>query len=84
MKKKLLTTQEVADLLGITRQAVSLKIKSGQIKAKKVGRSYVIEFDDLAEITGEILGEKAVEEIKHVVKRTVKEYGETLKLLGDS
>ncbi len=84
MKRKLLTTQEVADLLGITRQAVGLKIKSGQIKAKKVGRNYVIEFDDLAEITGEILGERAVEEIKHVVKRTVKEYGETLKLLGDS
>jgi len=84
MKRKLLTTQEVADLLGITRQAVALKIKSGQIKAKKVGRSYVIDSDDLAEITGEILGERAVEEIKHVVKRTVKEYGETLKLLGDS
>lgn len=84
MKNELLTTKEVADILGISRQAVSLRIKLGQIKAKKIGRNYFIKREDLAAITGEILGDKAKQEIGHVVKKIVKEYGETLRLLGDA
>ena len=44
---RFLSTSELADILGISRIAVFKKIKSGQIKAQKVGRNYVIDRKDL-------------------------------------
>lgn len=82
MDKKLLSTSEVAKILGISRIAVFKKIKSGEIKAKKVGRNFVIDKNDLPEVLGTVLTEKKKQEIEDSVKKTVREYGETLKLLG--
>lgn len=42
-----LTTDEVAAEKGITRQAVILAIKSGRLRAKKKGRSWMIFSGDL-------------------------------------
>lgn len=82
MEQKLLSTAEVAKLLGISRVAVFKKIKSGEIKAKKVGRNFVIAQEDLHEAIGTVLGEAKKKLIVESVKKTVKEYGEALKLLG--
>lgn len=41
-KKLLYSTNEVADLMGISHTAVFKKVKHGQIKAEKIGRNYVI------------------------------------------
>lgn len=82
MERKLLSTIEVAKILGISRIAVFKKIKSGEIKAKKVGRNFVIAGEDLHEAIGTVLGEAKKRLIEESVKKTVKEYGETLKLLG--
>lgn len=82
MDKQLFSTIELAKILGISRIAVFKKIKSGEIKAKKVGRNFVISRSDLAEILGNTLSEEKKREIEKSVKKTVKEYGETLKLLG--
>lgn len=82
MEKKLLSTAEAAKLLGISRIAVFKKIKSGEIKAKKVGRNFVISQEDLHEAIGTILGKAKKKLIEESVKKTVKEYGEALKLLG--
>jgi len=82
--KEFLTTTELAKLLGISRVAVFKKIKKGEIKAEKIGRNFVIRKKDLEIILGNVLSKKDKTEIEKAVKKVVKEYGETLKLLGDA
>lgn len=82
MENKYLTTAELAKLLGISRIAVFKKIKSGKIKAKKIGRNFFVDKKELGGILDEPLTEKKKMEISETVRKTIKEYGETLKLLG--
>jgi len=82
MNKNLLSTIEAANILGISRQAVFKKIKSGEIKAKKVGRNFVITREDLPYILENHLTEDRKREIEKAVKKAVSEYGEALRLLG--
>lgn len=82
MDKRFLTTSEVAKLLGVSRVAVFKRIKSGGIKARRIGRNFVIDRKDVAEALGDLLAEPRKEEIEKAVKKVVREYGETLKLLG--
>ena len=79
---KLLSTAEVAKILGISRVAIHKKIKNGDIKARKVGRNYVIESADVSVALGTILSPERKREIEKSVDRTVKEYGEALRMLG--
>jgi len=80
--KEFLSTREVADLLGISTAAVKKKIKFGTIKARKVGRNYVINKADLPIEVGGELTEIKKKLIDDAVRKTVSEYGETLRLLG--
>jgi len=82
--KHYISTTEAARILRISRIAVFKKIKSGQLKAQKVGRNFMIDKNQIvkdknAPLTNE---EKAI--IDQAVKKTVKEYGETLKLLANA
>jgi len=83
---KFISVAELAKMLGISRIAVFNKIKKGYIPAQKIGRSYAISIEDAHEfIQGKpknVLTEEKKEEIKRAVEKVVKEYGETLKLLG--
>jgi len=79
--KEFLSTTELAKILGVSRIAVYKRIKQGKIKAIKVGRNFVIETKELRDILEKDLKEKDKLEIEKAVKKTVKEYGETLKLL---
>lgn len=85
-KKIYISVAELAKMLGISRIAVFNRIKKGQIPAEKIGRSYAISMEDVSEIVQGInvktLTEEQKEIIKKAVKKTVKEYGETLRLLG--
>ena len=74
--------QELAKILGISRIAVYKKVKKGQIKAVRIGRSYAIPQKYVDSIMGKTLNEEDKREINAAVKKTVKEYGEVLKLLG--
>ena len=80
--KRFLSTTELARILNISRVAVYKKIKAGQIKAIRAGRNFVIDRKDLGGILDEGLTNKEKAEISKAVKKTVKEYGETLRLLG--
>lgn len=82
MKQETLTTAEVAKLLGISRVAVFKKIKSGEMQAQKVGRNYVIKKADLPIEAGGALTNQKKRVIDEAVERTVREYGEALRLLG--
>jgi excisionase family DNA binding protein len=81
--KDLITTTELAKILGISRIAVFKRIKRGQIKAIRVGKNFAIPKNSLPEVLGKILSEKNKREIETAVKKTVKEYGQTLRLLGN-
>lgn len=78
-KNQYVTIPELAKLLGLSRIAVFKKVKKGEIKAIRIGRTYAI---PIIEITGKTLEDKDKKEIDSAVKKTVKEYGEVLKLLG--
>ncbi len=76
------SVSELADLLEISRVAVFKKIKKGQIKAFKIGRNYAIPKRELGVIHGSELKAKEKKIIDQAMRRIVKEYGETLKLLS--
>ncbi|MDD5551739.1 MAG: helix-turn-helix domain-containing protein [Candidatus Pacebacteria bacterium] len=80
--KKFYTVKEVADILGISRVAVFRKVKNEQIKAEKIGRNFAIPKEELGFVLEKTLKEEDKKLIDKAVKKTVKDYGETLKLLG--
>lgn len=82
--KKYLSTIEAAKILGISRIAVFQKIKSGEIKAKKIGRNYVIKSIDLQTPLQKEISFKAQCRIDQAIKKTIREYGEALRMLKDS
>jgi excisionase family DNA binding protein len=82
MEQKYLSVREVAEKMGISRQAVLKKIKTGEIPAQKVGRGYIVPERDIPNIMSEVVTESQKREINKSVNRTVEEYGEALKMLG--
>ena len=81
-KEKYLSVAQLAKILGISRIAVYKKIIKGEIEAFKIGRSFVIPKEELGKILGEVLTKKQKKIIDKGIEKTIKEYGETLKLLG--
>jgi len=81
-EKEYVTIPELAKIMGVSRVAIFKKVKKGQIKAEKIGRNYAIPRESLKEILGRVLSQDDKKEIDRAVKKTVKEYGKTLKLLG--
>lgn len=77
-----ITIPELAKILGLSRIAVFKKVKQGQIKAIKIGRNYAILRQNLESILGKTLSKQDKAQIEAAVKKTVAEYGQTLKLLG--
>ncbi len=82
MKKDILSTSEVAKLLGISRVAVFKQIKAGKIKARKAGRNFVIERKDLPQGLETALSVSKKKQIEKAVDKTIREYSKVLKLLG--
>jgi excisionase family DNA binding protein len=78
-----LSIPQLAEIMGLSRIAVYKKVKKGEIKATRIGRNYAISKDELAGILGETLQDEAKNEIDKAVKKTVREYGEVLRLLGN-
>jgi len=81
--KDILSTAELAGILGISRIAVFNKIKKGQIKAQKVGRNYIIYKKDILDLISNEISDKLKKDIDNGVNRVITEYGQALKLLGD-
>jgi len=79
---KYISIPELAEMLGISRIAIYKKVRSGEIKAAKIGRNYAIPKRYIMSILGRSLSEEGKKEIDTAVKKTVKEYGEVLRLLG--
>lgn len=80
--KDFYTISEIANALGISRVAVFKKIKSGLIKTIRIGRMHAIPKNEFISLLGEALTPEQKKLIEEGVKKTVREYGETLRLLG--
>jgi len=81
-KNDYITIPELARILGLSRVAVFKRVKKGSIKAFKIGRNYAIPRAYIDSILGKALNNSDKKEIDMAVRKTVKEYGRTLKLLG--
>jgi excisionase family DNA binding protein len=81
-KNEFMTIPQLAKILGISRIAVYNKVKTGEIKAIRIGRNYAIIVKDIVDIIGQELLKKDKKEIDKGVTKVVAEYGEVLKLLG--
>lgn len=46
----MLTTQEAAERLGVSIRRVQALIQSGQLRAEKIGRDYIIREEDLEQV----------------------------------
>ena len=77
-----ITIPQLAKLLGVSRIAIFKRVKKGQIPALKIGKTYMITDKTVNEILGKDVSQKDKERIDSAVNRTVREYGELLKLLG--
>lgn len=81
-EKKYLTIPEVAKILGISRIAVYKKVRNGQMKAVKIGRNYAVASELVTGGADKKISGRDIDTTERAVKRTVAEYGEALKLLG--
>lgn len=81
-KSGYITIPELAKILGLSRIAIFKRVKKGAIRAVKIGRNYAISRAYIDSILGKTLNDDDKNEIDMAVKKTVKEYGRTLKLLG--
>lgn len=80
--EKYLTIPELAKLLGVSRIAIYNRVKKGQIPATRIGRTYVIKDQTIANILGNKVTRRGKQRIDAAVRKTVQEYGEVLKQLG--
>jgi len=81
-REKYITIPELAKLLGVSRILIYNRVKKGQIPATKIGRTYVIRDKTVADILGRRVTPQGKKRIDAAVARTVREYGEVLKMLG--
>lgn len=83
-EKKYYSITELAKILGVSRVAVFKKIKKGEIEAIRIGSAWAILEEEVGKFLGKTLtvGQKAV--VDEAVEKTLKEYGETLRLLGSN
>ena len=83
VKKDYITIPQLARMLGISRTAVYKKVKKSQIAATRVGRVYVISDADVTAILGDKMSGKDKMQVEQAVRKTVADFSETLKLLGN-
>lgn len=81
-KQEYLTIPQMAKMLGISRIAVYRKVKKGQIKAERIGRSFAIRRDTIEARRDKALIVRDKRRIDAAVRKAFKEYGETFRLLG--
>lgn len=81
-KKSMYSTAEVAHILHLSRIEIFRKIKSGKIKAAKVGRNYVIPYESLLGLLEDTVGTRSKRQIDEAVDKALAEYGEVFKKLG--
>jgi excisionase family DNA binding protein len=81
-KERYITIAQLAAMLGVSRIAVYKKVRQGRIKAIRIGRAFAIPRRAVLVLVGNTLTSRDKKQIDVAISRTMKEYGETLRLLG--
>jgi len=85
-KREYLSIAQLAKMLGISRIAVYKKVKTGKIKAIRIGKAFAISKEyvnrNFVDILGAPLQEEEKKDIDKSIERTIREYGEVLERLG--
>lgn len=79
--RKFLTVSEVSKKIGLSRMQVIRKIRSGEIRAERVGRSYIVPEEGLPGIYRKI-SQAERDRVTEAVRRVLKEYGDVIRRLG--
>ena len=86
-ENKYLSIAQLSKLLNISRIAVYKKVKKGQIKAIRIGRAFAIPKESIEEYLVDVKGlplkEEEKKEIEKAVEKTIDEYREVLRRLGN-
>jgi len=82
MPPKYYSTMEAARILRLSRIAVFQRIKSGKLKAEKVGRNYIVNHESLMEALGQAIGQEKREDIEQAIDKALHDYRGTFRLLG--
>lgn len=82
--EKLISVQEAAKILGVSKVAVIKQINAGKLKAVKVGNTFVIDRDEFTVIGDRDVSDGQKHSIEKAVQKTIADYGETLRLLKDA
>ena len=82
MTGQYLPISEVAKLLKTSRVTIWKRVKSGVIPAIRVGKMYLIDKKDLLPINRP-LTEEEKRQIEKAVTKTIEQYGEVLRRLGN-
>jgi len=82
-KEKYITIPRLAELLGVSRISIYKKVKKGQIPAIRIGRNYAITDQTIAQVLGEGLSKKGKRQIDTAITKTIEQYGEVLRELGN-
>jgi len=82
-KEKYITIPRLAELLGVSRISIYKKVKKGQIPAIRIGRNYAITDQTIAQVLGEELSEKEKRQIDTAITKTIEQYGEVIRELGN-
>lgn len=82
MPKEFYSTTEIARILRISRISVFNRIKSGKIRAEKIGRNYIVSHKALLEALGKTIGQEKKKNIERAVDKALGDYRLAFKLLG--
>lgn len=77
-----ITIPQLAKMMGVSRVTVYRRVKSGEIKATKVGHDYIVDDKEIQRLLSQDITAADKKRIDKAVKRTVEEYGDVLKWLG--
>ncbi|QAT16238.1 hypothetical protein BU251_00040 [Candidatus Velamenicoccus archaeovorus] len=86
-EKEYFSIAQAAKILKISRIAVYKKVKKGQLPAIRIGKIYAVPKEDIIRkvrgIKGRSLKPEEKAKIKMAVNKTLREYGDVLKRLGE-
>jgi len=82
MNNKFVTTTEAGIILGLDRTQVFRLVKSGKIPAQKAGRNYIIKLEDIG-VSDNELSDNDKTKVERSVEQVFRQYGETIKKLGE-
>jgi excisionase family DNA binding protein len=82
MMKEYYSTVEAANIFRVSRKTIFMWVKTGKIKATKVGRNFIIPHSSVIEKLGKTLGVEKKAEIQESIDRAIKDYEQTFRQLG--